>query len=74
MRRAIHVQLENAPLHLINTSTGRLCNRDEQINIFTGEYRVQRAFTFIPHVCPPKKNRAHRRSDREVLRLGHVVP
>jgi tetratricopeptide (TPR) repeat protein len=35
IRRAIHSQLENAPLRLINTSTGRLCNRDEQVNVFT---------------------------------------
>ncbi|KAG1821968.1 uncharacterized protein BJ212DRAFT_1585854 [Suillus subaureus] len=34
-QRAIHAQLENAPLRLINTSTGRLCNRDTQINTFT---------------------------------------
>ncbi|KAG2118685.1 WD40-repeat-containing domain protein [Suillus discolor] len=36
IRRAIHAKLENAPLRLINTSTGRLCNRDVQINIFIG--------------------------------------
>ncbi|KAG2089251.1 uncharacterized protein F5147DRAFT_764608 [Suillus discolor] len=35
IRRAIHAQLENAPLRLINTSTGRLCDRDAQINAFT---------------------------------------
>ncbi|KAG2151687.1 uncharacterized protein EDB93DRAFT_270055 [Suillus bovinus] len=35
IQRAIHAQLENAPLRLINTSTGRLCNRDAQINAFT---------------------------------------
>ncbi|KAG2367127.1 hypothetical protein BDR07DRAFT_1272937 [Suillus spraguei] len=34
IRQAIHIQLENAPLRLINTSTGRLCNRDAQINAF----------------------------------------
>ncbi|KAG2053416.1 WD40 repeat-like protein [Suillus hirtellus] len=34
IRQAIHVQLENAPLRLINTSTGRLCDRDAQINAF----------------------------------------
>ncbi|KIK44140.1 hypothetical protein CY34DRAFT_803057 [Suillus luteus UH-Slu-Lm8-n1] len=35
IRRAIHTQLENAPLRLIDTATGRLCNRDAQINAFT---------------------------------------
>ncbi|KAG1814090.1 hypothetical protein EV424DRAFT_42587 [Suillus variegatus] len=35
IRRVIRAQLENAPLRLINTSTGRLCNRDAQINAFT---------------------------------------
>ncbi|KAG2053381.1 WD40 repeat-like protein [Suillus hirtellus] len=34
VRRAIYAQLENAPLRLINTSTGRLCNRDAQIDVF----------------------------------------
>ncbi|KAG0698908.1 hypothetical protein DFH29DRAFT_1002449 [Suillus ampliporus] len=34
IRRAIHAPLENAPLRLINTSTGRLCGRDAQINTF----------------------------------------
>ncbi|KAG1890608.1 uncharacterized protein F5891DRAFT_986917 [Suillus fuscotomentosus] len=34
IRQAIHAQLENAPLRLINTSTGRLCDRDAQINAF----------------------------------------
>jgi hypothetical protein len=41
VRPAIQAQLENAPLRLINTSTGRLCNRDAQINAFmeTTEYK-----------------------------------
>ncbi|KAG2149017.1 uncharacterized protein EDB93DRAFT_1143122 [Suillus bovinus] len=34
IRQAIQAQLENAPLRLINTSTGRLCDRDAQINAF----------------------------------------
>ncbi|KAG1821952.1 WD40-repeat-containing domain protein [Suillus subaureus] len=34
IRRAIDAQLDNAPFRLINTSTGRLCDRGEQINAF----------------------------------------
>ncbi|KAG1739462.1 uncharacterized protein EDB91DRAFT_386645 [Suillus paluster] len=34
IRRAIHAQLDNAPLRLLNTFTGRLCNREAQINAF----------------------------------------
>ncbi|KAG2117024.1 uncharacterized protein F5147DRAFT_298941 [Suillus discolor] len=34
IQRAIHIQLENAPLRLINTFTGRLCDRQTQINTF----------------------------------------
>ncbi|KAG2089240.1 uncharacterized protein F5147DRAFT_658472 [Suillus discolor] len=34
IRRTIHAQLDNAPLRQINTSTGRLCNRDAQIKVF----------------------------------------
>ncbi|KAG1796589.1 hypothetical protein EV424DRAFT_1594776 [Suillus variegatus] len=34
IQRAIHIQLENAPLRLVNTFTGRLCDRQTQINTF----------------------------------------
>jgi hypothetical protein len=34
IREAIEAQLKKAPLRLINTSTGRLCSRDAQINAF----------------------------------------
>ncbi|KAG2346485.1 hypothetical protein BDR05DRAFT_786028 [Suillus weaverae] len=34
IQRAIHAQLENAPLRLVNTFTGRLCDRQTQINAF----------------------------------------
>ncbi|KAG2354961.1 WD40-repeat-containing domain protein [Suillus spraguei] len=36
IRRAIDTQLKNAPLRLINTYTGRLCNRDAQNDAFIG--------------------------------------
>ncbi|KAG1823960.1 WD40-repeat-containing domain protein [Suillus subaureus] len=41
IRRAIRAQLENAPLRLINTITGHICDRNGQINAFTGstEYK-----------------------------------
>ncbi|KAG0702635.1 hypothetical protein DFH29DRAFT_491556 [Suillus ampliporus] len=34
IRQAIHAHLKNAPLRLLNTSTGRLCDREAQINAF----------------------------------------
>jgi hypothetical protein len=34
IERVIRVQLENAPLRLVNTSTGRICDRQTQINAF----------------------------------------
>ncbi|KAG2357258.1 hypothetical protein BDR07DRAFT_1612605 [Suillus spraguei] len=34
IQRAIHAQLENAPLRLINTFTGYLCDRQAQLNAF----------------------------------------
>ncbi|KAG2127929.1 uncharacterized protein EDB93DRAFT_181708 [Suillus bovinus] len=34
IRKIINSQLENAPLRLLNTSTGRLCDRKGQINAF----------------------------------------
>ncbi|KAG1807087.1 uncharacterized protein BJ212DRAFT_1485748 [Suillus subaureus] len=35
IRRAIHAQLENAPLRLIDTTTGHVCDRNAQVNGFT---------------------------------------
>jgi hypothetical protein len=35
IQRAIHTQLENAPLHLVNTYTRHLCDRQTQINAFS---------------------------------------
>jgi hypothetical protein len=34
IRKTIHIQMENAPLRLLNTSTGRLCDRDAHICSF----------------------------------------
>ncbi|KAG0702651.1 hypothetical protein DFH29DRAFT_492432 [Suillus ampliporus] len=34
IQKAIHAQLENAPLRLLNTPAGRLCDREAQINAF----------------------------------------
>ncbi|KAG0691951.1 hypothetical protein DFH29DRAFT_614038 [Suillus ampliporus] len=34
IRNTIHVQLETAPLHLLNTATGLLCARELQIRVF----------------------------------------
>ncbi|KAG2346363.1 hypothetical protein BDR05DRAFT_780036 [Suillus weaverae] len=34
IQRAIQAQLENTPLRLLNTTTGRLCDREAQINAF----------------------------------------
>ncbi|KAG2753706.1 hypothetical protein P692DRAFT_20828671 [Suillus brevipes Sb2] len=41
IRKAVHDHLENAPLRLFNTFTGRLCNREAQTNTFLGstEYK-----------------------------------
>ncbi|KAG0697042.1 hypothetical protein DFH29DRAFT_1071817 [Suillus ampliporus] len=47
IRRAVWIELENAPLRLINTSTGLLCNRGAQINAFktSTEYKELLSFT-----------------------------
>ncbi|KAG0708171.1 hypothetical protein DFH29DRAFT_1065883 [Suillus ampliporus] len=34
IRKVIHVQLDTAPLRLLNTTTGLLCNREAQISAF----------------------------------------
>ncbi|KIK45230.1 hypothetical protein CY34DRAFT_801852 [Suillus luteus UH-Slu-Lm8-n1] len=41
IRKAIHVQMENAPLRLLNTSTGQLCDRDAQICSFKASTRYK---------------------------------
>ncbi|KAG0699367.1 hypothetical protein DFH29DRAFT_1081318 [Suillus ampliporus] len=51
IRRAVWIELENAPLRLLNTSTGLLCDRPGQINTFkmTAEYKELLSFTVTKH-------------------------
>ncbi|KAG2153443.1 uncharacterized protein EDB93DRAFT_1248716 [Suillus bovinus] len=53
---SIKVQLDNAPHRLINTSTGRLCNREAQIDAFktSTEYKELLSSTLV-HVKLPMK-------------------
>ncbi|KAG1821962.1 heterokaryon incompatibility protein-domain-containing protein [Suillus subaureus] len=50
-RRAIDAQLENAPLRLINTITGHICDRNAQFNTFTEstEYK-ELSHSLVMHV------------------------
>ncbi|KAG1784615.1 heterokaryon incompatibility protein-domain-containing protein [Suillus plorans] len=41
IRKSIHIQMENAPLRLLNTSTGYLCDRDAQIASFKSSTRYK---------------------------------
>ncbi|KAG1838816.1 hypothetical protein DFJ58DRAFT_733639 [Suillus subalutaceus] len=45
IRKAIDSQLKKAPLRLINTSTGRLCNRAVQINAFVESTEYEELLT-----------------------------
>ncbi|KAG2367096.1 hypothetical protein BDR07DRAFT_1394292 [Suillus spraguei] len=47
IQRAVRMELEHAPLRLLNTSTGLLCNRAAQINTFktSAEYKKLLSFT-----------------------------
>ncbi|KAG0697842.1 hypothetical protein DFH29DRAFT_1020728, partial [Suillus ampliporus] len=47
IRGAVSIELENAPLRLLNTSTGLLCDRAAQINAFktSAEYKELLSFT-----------------------------
>ncbi|KAG2137140.1 uncharacterized protein EDB93DRAFT_1330725 [Suillus bovinus] len=47
VQQIIHAQLDNAPYRLLNTFTGRLCDRQAQINTFTSsmEYKELLSFT-----------------------------
>jgi hypothetical protein len=53
IQAAIHAQLENTPHRLLNTSTGRLCNRGEQINAFktSAEYKELLSWTIKHATC-----------------------
>ncbi|KAG0701294.1 hypothetical protein DFH29DRAFT_852779 [Suillus ampliporus] len=57
IRSAIHDQLENAPLRLINTSAGHLYNREAQINTFMEsiEYKeiLSSSMTHLPLQTEP---------------------
>ncbi|KAG1732866.1 uncharacterized protein EDB91DRAFT_1348948 [Suillus paluster] len=50
IRQAIDTKLENAPLRLLNTWTGRLCTREAQINAFmeSTEYKELLLMTHTP--------------------------
>ncbi|KAG0693719.1 hypothetical protein DFH29DRAFT_377451 [Suillus ampliporus] len=50
--QAVHAQLENAPLRLLNTSTGILCNRQAQIRAFMKsiEYKEILSSSMTPRV------------------------
>ncbi|KAG1738652.1 uncharacterized protein EDB91DRAFT_448861 [Suillus paluster] len=45
IRRAVNTHLENAPLRLLNTSTGRLCNRQAQIYAFMESMEYKELFS-----------------------------
>ncbi|KAG1821954.1 WD40-repeat-containing domain protein [Suillus subaureus] len=64
VRQAIHPQLENSPLRLINTSTGCLCNRDAQINAFI-ESTEYNELLYSSVMQGPAPNGARQRSGRE---------
>ncbi|KAG1743006.1 hypothetical protein EDB19DRAFT_1850017 [Suillus lakei] len=55
IRRAIHAQLENAPLRLVNTFTGHLCDREAQLNAFmtSTEYRKILSSSMTPLQTEP---------------------
>jgi hypothetical protein len=46
IRRAIWIELENAPLRLLNTHTGLLCDRAAQINAFKTSTEYQEILSF----------------------------
>ncbi|KAG1819234.1 uncharacterized protein BJ212DRAFT_1479349 [Suillus subaureus] len=48
VRQAIDDQLENAPLRVIDTSTGRLCNREAQTNVFMRSIEYKELLPSMP--------------------------
>ncbi|KAG1728721.1 WD40-repeat-containing domain protein [Suillus paluster] len=71
-RRAIQAQLENAPLRLLNTFTGHVCNREAQINAFmeTTEYN-KLFYSSMTHA--PLQTKPIKEAVRDVLPMGHVI-
>jgi hypothetical protein len=54
IRQAIEAQLKKAPLRLINTSTGRVCNRSAQINGFMKSTEYEKLLTSLDMHGPPQ--------------------
>ncbi|KAG1827461.1 uncharacterized protein BJ212DRAFT_54595 [Suillus subaureus] len=56
IRRVVHAHLENAPLHLFNTSAGRVLNRDAQIHTSWKAQSTWRSYHHLwrmrPHTEP----------------------
>ncbi|KAG1785872.1 heterokaryon incompatibility protein-domain-containing protein [Suillus plorans] len=50
IQQAIVAQLDNAPLRLINTSTGRLCDRGAQINAFMRSMEYKELSSSMTHL------------------------
>ncbi|KAG2139824.1 uncharacterized protein EDB93DRAFT_1252946 [Suillus bovinus] len=47
IRRAVWIELENAPLRLLNTSTGLLCDRAAQLNSFKMSLEYNELISFL---------------------------
>ncbi|KAG1878737.1 hypothetical protein C8R48DRAFT_292651 [Suillus tomentosus] len=62
IRRAVGIELSNAPLRLLNTSTGILCDRAAQLNSFKTSPEYKELLSFIT-----------KRSDLEMERIKEVV-
>ncbi|KAG2142871.1 uncharacterized protein EDB93DRAFT_1252134 [Suillus bovinus] len=62
IQRAVWVELECVPLRLINTSTGRLCDRAAQLNSFKTSVQYKEFLSFTP-----------KHSDLQMDRIKNVV-
>ncbi|KAG1845257.1 hypothetical protein C8R48DRAFT_678221 [Suillus tomentosus] len=62
IRRAVWIELSNAPLRLLNTSTGLLCDRAAQLNFFKTSPQYKELLSSIT-----------KRSDLEMARIKDVV-
>ncbi|KAG2147807.1 uncharacterized protein EDB93DRAFT_1328365 [Suillus bovinus] len=62
IQRAVWIELEHAPLRLLDTSTGRLCDRAAQLNSFKTSVQYKEVLSFTT-----------KRSDLQMDRIKEVV-
>ncbi|KAG1822251.1 hypothetical protein EV424DRAFT_802798 [Suillus variegatus] len=71
IQKVIRARMEHTPIRVLDTSTGRLCERKAQIEAF--ERSTEYKKLYVNNEARGPSNGAHQRGGEEVLWLCHVV-